>query len=522
MTPLAEEVDRLQRTGAFDEAIACARQAARETGPADAIITLATLLRRRGHTTEAVAVLRAALDHAPHSVDLWNHAALALRNNGEFPAALDAFRRAADVDPGNTWVETNMMFGLARAGDCDTTALFDASVRGGLGIFCDRYPFLYGFLHKEYASYLRHFQDADLFTFGRDVFAPYDPSQFGRHVDLVARRYPDILDRVHQIIPSLDTPGAPGAATGVSCRLAQGERRPVPRHGYCFFLMTVDLFRPLFEAWNIPFTFTLEPGGGFILNDAGSDAKLRAVLASPQFRSVIVQQPVVRDYLRDVMGLGEDRMAFIPGVMPDLAPFQAAAALPPAPPRNTVDIAFVGSLYAPGGRDKGFDLFVDAAKALADWHPAARFHVVGNFPEALADGAPITFHGRQTQTWLADFYRGIDILVAPNRPWQITHGSLDAFPVNTCVEAAAAGVAVAASDPLNNNVLLPKDAWIDITGASGARIAEALLPLLREPAALASAKHRCQAAFTTAFGDAQQAQPRLRHMEAMMSVGRTP
>lgn len=66
---------------------------------------------------------------------------------------------------------------------------------------------------------------------------------------------------------------------------------------YCTFLNIAYWFLEALEKKRMPFVFTLYPGGGFEMNEATSDGKLRRVLGSTQFRKVIVTQQITYEYL---------------------------------------------------------------------------------------------------------------------------------------------------------------------------------------------------------------------------------
>ena len=54
------------------------------------------------------------------------------------------------------------------------------------------------------------------------------------------------------------------------------------------FLDNLKIFFPIIDRLQMPFVFTLYPGGGFRINDPDSDNYLRKYLSSPLFKKVIV------------------------------------------------------------------------------------------------------------------------------------------------------------------------------------------------------------------------------------------
>ncbi|MFA6022099.1 MAG: hypothetical protein WC722_17705, partial [Rhodospirillales bacterium] len=305
----------------LDHAAAQAEAAARcadHTAPdyEDVAILAATLLRQDGRAGDAATVLTQAAQHRQHSAALQNHLGLALRAACRHDEALAAFRRAAALAPDNPWAETNMTFSLLRdpidAGATFAAFTDGADQAGGLGLFCDRFPHTYGFLLQQFQTYLRHFPDCRAYSFGRKVLEPYGRDQFTAAMDGWSAAFPAQAGQVSQLLPELDA--VPAQARVTRLRLAEGRfHRPALAHN--IFAMNADLFRPLYEQVGIDFTFTLNPGGGFRLDDAYSDDRLRRVFQSPRFKRVIVTYALTRDYIRQRFGVPDDRITLIPGTI---------------------------------------------------------------------------------------------------------------------------------------------------------------------------------------------------------------
>lgn len=400
-----------------------------------------------------------------------------------------------------------------------------------LGLFDDRFPnLLTGFQLREFSGCLDAFPDAVVYSFGRDPFRPYDPREFGRSLAGYHALHPGHAGRVRAFVPELSDPLRPGDSRQVRLRCADGSGHPadfaVPQVGYAMFAMNAALFRPLFEHFRIPFCFTLYPGGGFLLDDPHSDAALSRLFASPQFRSVIVTQDLTRDYLRSRFGLPDGAMRLIHGgVVPvDVYRRHAGPRRRYGIDKDTLDLCFVAKRYTPQGTDKGYDLFIAAARLLAPRFPRLRFHVVGNFgPEILdvtALAGRITFHGPRPTRWLAGFFAGMDGIISANRPWRIARGAFDGFPTTACVEAGVCGVAVFATDPLGMNRGLRPDGEIVILDEDAGRIADRLASWLADPERLHRLGRDGQAAFLRLFGEEAQLTPRLEHLRALVEGGR--
>ena len=215
----------------------------------------------------------------------------------------------------------------------------------------------------------------------------------------------------------------------------------------------------LLEKYQIPFVFTLYPGGGFALDNKETNDKLQRVFNSKMFKKVIVTQEVVRNYLLKNSFCKSDKIEVIYGVVvpnnlllteiPDKKYFFEN--------KETLDICFVAYKYMKEGKDKGYDIFIETAKELCKKYKNIKFHVVGTFNESDIDISEIkeniTFYGPQTTEWFSEFYKDKDILLSPNRSNQLTKGAFDGFPTGTAVEAMLHKVMLLATDELRQNIL---------------------------------------------------------------------
>ena len=66
---------------------------------------------------------------------------------------------------------------------------------------------------------------------------------------------------------------------------------------YMIFINNAYKFIDIIEKCQLPFVFTLYPGGGFKLNQEESDQKLLRVCSSPYFQKVIVTQKISHEYI---------------------------------------------------------------------------------------------------------------------------------------------------------------------------------------------------------------------------------
>lgn len=290
---------------------------------------------------------------------------------------------------------------------------------------------LTGFRVAEYNAYLESFPQLEVLSTLGDFWTEHE--RYAQH-------YPHLAQRVR-----------PYDAQWLSgCGLA-----------YVNFLNNAAHFLPDLERHGVPFVLTLYPGGGFGLDEPESDAKLAKVLASPLLQALIATQPVTDAYLRRFAasrGLGLPPIHRIDGVVANPQYFDAALTEHDAyfgSGKNRLDICFVAERYMPMAANKGYPAFVEAARALLDL-PQLYFHVVGGgyTPEEMDDaglGDRLQFHGRLETSSLRRFYAGMDLIISASQPGLLHPGNFDGFPTGCCVEAALSGVAVMASDALQQN-----------------------------------------------------------------------
>jgi hypothetical protein len=237
----------------------------------------------------------------------------------------------------------------------------------------------------------------------------------------------------------------------------QMNRKLRSKLAYFCFLGNVYTFLDVLERDQIPFVFELYPGGSFQLDAEKSDAMLERVLKSPCFRKVIVTQDVTRDYLLSNDLCAIEQIVSIFGVVTPRVVLQTVPCINVGGDESTLKVCFAAFRYTPTGRDKGYDVFVDAARHLVGRYKNIEFHVAGNFDETIVslDGLEgrVTFHGVLANSSLGDFLKEMDIIVSPNLNNCIEIGAFDGFPTATCTEAGLNGVLIICTDPLrlNNN-----------------------------------------------------------------------
>ena len=175
--------------------------------------------------------------------------------------------------------------------------------------------------------------------------------------------YPEFSGRIHTFHPLLPLRGSAA---------------------YLAFLNNVFLqfLKKLEKRPYCPLVFELYPGGGFCLDDPGSDTRLRRICKSREFYKVIVTQTITFEYLLRKKFCTEDQTSYL--LYGAVVPSHLLMNLPHRRVRHgiekeSVDICFRSFFkYMPCGSDKGYDLFIASAHILSSRVSKARFHVIGN------------------------------------------------------------------------------------------------------------------------------------------------
>jgi glycosyltransferase involved in cell wall biosynthesis len=242
-------------------------------------------------------------------------------------------------------------------------------------------------------------------------------------------------------------------------KLLSSEKKYNVKMAYTYFLAETYTLLPFLEKHKIPFVFLLNPGGAFGLNNESSDNMLRAIFSSPYFKKIIVNQKLLKDYIVKKKLCSNDDIIYD---FSGSAQFKLEDVKPKRyfkKDKPTFDICFVAAKYSPKGIDKGYDLFIAAAKRLAKYGKDIRFHVVGGFDENEIDVSDIkdviTFYGYMAPTALPDFYAGMDIFMSPNRPFKLYEGNSDGFPLSA--GAMYCGVCGFNADDLHMNTEFKDD-----------------------------------------------------------------
>jgi len=366
------------------------------------------------------------------------------------------------------------------------TAYGLSGTRSGLLILDDFYPNLTtGFRIAEYNHYLRVFPDLLIASTAGD---------FRQQHAIFAKLYPDVQNRVVAFDPAI-----------------------LPHAKLCFlnFLNNVHHHIDALEAANLPFVFTLYPGGGFELHSDAAKIKLTRVLGSRMLRGVISTQPITTDVLRHMQCPVEVHELY--GVVVNPAYFRssgprAKTAIDPAG-RGT-KICFVAHKYDPTGSTKGYPVFIEVCAKLADRYPNLEFSVVGNYgpgdldlPAQLA--GKLRFKGLMATSQLRQFLLSQDMMLSPNQPYTVSGTEFDGFPTASCVEASLCGVAILCSDELNLNRFYDPDEMI-ICDPEASAILRVIEPLLASPSAITQLGEQGRRKSAMLFSAEAQLLPRTR------------
>ncbi|GEP50395.1 LPS biosynthesis protein RfbU [Flavobacterium noncentrifugens] len=282
---------------------------------------------------------------------------------------------------------------------------------------------------------------------------------------------------------------------------------------YCIFLNNIFDNLKWIENYQIPFIFTLYPGGGFEIEGTQSDSKLKKVLASPMFRKVIVTQKLTLDYLLDNGFCKPEQAEYIfGGVVPQSALENVFRKKQYLKDKQTLDLCFCAAKYMPKGLDKGYDVFIEAAVKLTATFDFIRFHVIGGFDandidvSAIAD--KIHFYGYQKFDGLQEIYNNMDVIVSPNRPFLLGKGAFDGFPLGTVVEAVFNGVVAVISDKLFQNTVFNDGTELVIVESNSDSIVSAIKAFIENPEKLHQMANAGKNKFLNVYSDLTQLPPR--------------
>jgi glycosyltransferase involved in cell wall biosynthesis len=354
------------------------------------------------------------------------------------------------------------------------------------------------FRFHEFIKYLHHFPRSMVLSTGEHLPALKEKRSIAKIIEEFEEEYRHLKGRTAVITHTLEFYDA---------KLA-----------YAMFLYNMNVFLDALEEKEIPFVFTLYPGGGFEIDKPKSDAQLARILKSPQFRKVIVTQKITYDYLIRKGFCLPEQIEFIYGVVTPM-PLVAAKdrKIYFGIEKHTLDICFVAHKYMERGIDKGYDVFIESAKKISRQYKNIHFHVVGSFTETdipIEDlKGKITFYGLQKPEWFDQFYLNKDIILSPNIPFTLLEGSFDGFPTASCTEAGLRNVAMFCTDELNLNIKFIHGADIVIIPHESDKIVDILKYYYDHPLELRTIAENGAARIQEVYSDESQILPRIRILE---------
>jgi glycosyltransferase involved in cell wall biosynthesis len=291
---------------------------------------------------------------------------------------------------------------------------------------------------------------------------------------------------------------------------------------YAVFLHNIAQYLDAIERSKKPFAFTLYPGGGFRVGEKWSDDNLDRICNSPFLQRIIVTQRNTLDYLLKRYPLSESKMYYVHGgVIPRLAFCAPNNRKHFGVDKEVLEIGFMANRYTPKGEDKGYDLFVETARALSRNGVNAIYHVVGPWDANIVPledlYARFVFHGLVSTDKLRELGQTLDLILSPNRPGILAKGAFDGFPTGSCVAAGLQEAAMFCTDVLKVNTDYRDGVDLVLVEPSVNDIVRRLLPIIQERGALAQIGRNGRLRLTEIFGRDTQLPPRFAVLRAMVA-----
>lgn len=289
-----------------------------------------------------------------------------------------------------------------------------------------------------------------------------------------------------------------------------------PKIFYCIFLNNLLKQLDWICANNIPFVFTLYPGGGFKFNDKSIDLKLKMICNLPFFRKVIVNQRIIQDYLIDRKLCPPEKICLIFGVVSpqvSINPAKLERSYFRDKANSTLDLCFCAAKYTTYGEDKGYNIFIETAHELSQKYDFVRFHVIGGFNSTVIDISAIedkiTFYGYQNYQNLQSLFRKMDVIISPNKPFVLCDGCFDGFPLGAVVEAVLNGVVAIVTDELDENQHFENLKDLIICKPTVKSVLEHIESLIKEPNKIKCIAEKGRQEFSEIYSDNFQMKKRL-------------
>lgn len=318
---------------------------------------------------------------------------------------------------------------------------FFNKVSTDLLIYDDVFPSEFSpFRYTEYMAYLNHFKHVHILCSGKSLKCfPNSPS------------IKKLLKQFKKLFPQHES----------KVSLYNSIKKINTKLIYVTFIANAQRLK--LSTLKIPFIVQVYPGGGLKLNNPFLDAEMKQIFNSIYCKKIIVTQRHFYNYIIEHSLCPKEKIEFIFGVVTPFSSLENPIVEKKyfGIDKNTLDICFTAHKYMPQGKDKGYDIFIESAKYLAKKYDFIRFHVVGDYSasDISISGLEekIYFHGIQKKEWFYSFYKNIDILLSPNRPFIISEGAFDGFPTASATEAGLQGVSLFVSDELEENQSIFED-----------------------------------------------------------------
>lgn len=347
-------------------------------------------------------------------------------------------------------------------------------------MFPQKEPF--GFRNAETNEYIKRLEGFQSFTM--HTMFPEEGSPFGHSYGVSKEQFKENKEGYLEFYPENEK----------KIHYLESDRRYKFKLAYTFFLAETYTLLPFLEKHNIPFVFILYPGGLFSVLSKESNEMLERIFSSPCFRRVIVTQQLTRDHILKKKLCQKERIDYVYGGIAQFSKKDVQSKKFYLKDKKTFDICFVAAKYSEKGIDKGYDLFIEAAKEISKNAPDVRFHVVGNFDENDIDVSSIkdriTFYGFKKPTFLLKLYRSMDVYISPNRPFKLYEGNFDGFPLG--VDAGYCGTAMFVSDALKMNHHFTSGKDIVIIPLNGHKIAVEVLKYYNDTERLYKLSTECK------------------------------
>ena len=290
---------------------------------------------------------------------------------------------------------------------------------------------------------------------------------------------------------------------------------------YAIFLDNIVRYLDKIERGKKPFAFTLYPGGGFRVGENESDKRLDRVCNSPFLQRIVVTQKYTLDYLLKRHPLLESKICYIYGAtIPRLALSGPNDRKYFGIDKASLEIGFVANRYTSKGEDKGYDLFVETARALSANGVNAVYHVVGPWDASIMPLGDLSrrfvFHGGLSTGKLRELGQSLDLILSPNRPGMLAAGAFDGFPTGSCVEVGLQEAAIFCTDVLGMNTHYRDGVDLVLVEPCVDGIVRRLSPFIRERGALAQIGRNGRVRLSEVFGYERQLPPRFAVLRAMV------